>query len=249
VVIVEKNKMTSTPKEILAEYEGITEPYKVECMGLSWWILPGVFDPTKGYAGQMFAEVAMERPHRRGRILNMGCGCGTDAVISAGKNEHVTAVDINQRAVVNTQINAGMHGVSDRMDIYESDLFMSVPQGQCFDFIYFNGPFLSPLPPAVSDVSTTRGGIEISFFDKNYELMKTFLEIAPSYLAKNGGVIISAATLNGSLDSLVEYTGEFGYKRAVLKKRKNGGEEIYVMGLSPEGSRVRWKQGGSGGEK
>ena len=237
------------PEEILAEYEGITEPYKVECVGMDWWILPGVFDPAKGYAGMLFAEVAMEMPHRRGRILNMGCGCGTDAVISAGKNEHVTAVDINPRAVVNTQINAEMQGVSGRMAIYESDLFMDVPQEPCFDFIYFNGPFLSPSSPAVSDIGTTRGGIETSFFDENYQLMKAFLEQAPEYLANNGGVIISAATLNGSLDSLVEYTEEFGYKRTVLKKRKRDGEEIYVMGLSPEGSRVRWKQGSSRGKK
>jgi release factor glutamine methyltransferase len=240
--------MAFTPEEALAKYEGITEPYKVECMGLSWWILPGVFDPTKGYAGMLFAEVAMEKPHRRGMILNIGCGCGIDAIMSAKKSHEVHAVDINPRALVCTQINAEMHGVSGRMAIYESDLFMSVPQELRFDFIYFNGPFLSPSSPVVSDVGTTRGGIEMTFHDENYQLMKSFLEQAPSHLTKNGGVIISAATANGCLDSLVEYTEEFGYRRTVLKKLKRGGEEVYVFGLSPEESRVRWKVGGSGGE-
>ena len=234
--------MSFTPKEILAEYEGITEPYKVECMGLSWWILPGVFDPTKGYAGMLFAEVAMERPHRSGSILNIGCGCGIDAVISARKNKHVRAVDINPRAVVCTEINAEMHDIAGKMVISESDLFNGVYMTG-FDFIYFNGPFLSPSSPAVSDVSTTRGGIEMAFLDENYQLMKRFLKQAPSHLTKNGGVIISAATANGCLDSLVEYTEEFGYRKTVLKKLKRDGEEVYVFGLSPKGSKARWKPG------
>jgi methylase of polypeptide subunit release factors len=230
-----------TREAYLAEYKDVREPYKVKCPVTAirdeWWVLPGVLDPTKAYLSTMFAEIARKCPHYSGKVLVVGSGCGIDAVLAAQKNKIVHAVDISPRAVVNTQINAEMHG-ADNMQVYRSDCFSDV-KGRAFDFIYFNQPVLFPNHPATG-FETPRKSLEWAICDYEFKLMRKFLREAPKYLVREGGgglgggVITTTSTVNGGHSRFMKCVKEFGYHEAmVLHRRKLHGEEFYVYGMSP----------------
>jgi len=222
-----------------AQYANVTGPYKVNCpvSMREWWVLPGVLDPTKSYASKIFARVAYKCPHYPGKVLVVGSGCGIDAVIAAEKNKLVHAVDINPRAVVNTQINAEMHRAKN-MKIYWSDCFSEVTDTD-FDFIYFNHPFVFPEKPE-GKCETVRSGIDWAICDKDYRLLARFMRQAPKHLVRpgggglGGGIIVSTSTVNRGIDVFHQYVQDYGYHEAmVLEKTEKDGEEFFVFGTSP----------------
>ena len=54
----------------------------------------------------------------------------------------VTAIDRSPAALAVAAQNAQQHGVADRIELVESDLFAAVPAGRQFDFIVSNPPYV-----------------------------------------------------------------------------------------------------------
>lgn len=77
---------------------------------------------------------------RCGDALDLGCGCGTHALIAAGHCDRVTALDINPRAVALARFNARLNGLH-HVDCLQGDLFQPV-EGRRFDLIVTNPPFV-----------------------------------------------------------------------------------------------------------
>jgi 16S rRNA (guanine1207-N2)-methyltransferase len=78
-------------------------------------------------------------PPDGGRILDLGCGYGTIglAVCAAAPNTQVTAVDVNERAVLLANENARALGFADRFQATTPD---EVPGEAQFDEIWSNPP-------------------------------------------------------------------------------------------------------------
>jgi 16S rRNA (guanine1207-N2)-methyltransferase len=93
---------------------------------------PGVFSYGRFDNGaRALAETMTVRPGDR--VLDLGCGCGTNGVFAAqrtGSEGHITFVDSNVRAVALAEINARDNGVADfravassRVDGFDGDSF------------------------------------------------------------------------------------------------------------------------------
>jgi 16S rRNA (guanine1207-N2)-methyltransferase len=78
-------------------------------------------------------------PPTSGRILDLGCGYGVIglAVAACSPGTTVTGVDVNERAVLLANENAGTLGVSDRYTAVTPD---AVPAGTTYDEIWSNPP-------------------------------------------------------------------------------------------------------------
>jgi SAM-dependent methyltransferase len=81
---------------------------------------------------------ATVRP-RVGSVLDLGAGCGIQALLAARHADRVVASDLNPRAVTVASFNAALNGVA--VDCIEGDLFEPV-RGQRFDLIVSNPPFV-----------------------------------------------------------------------------------------------------------
>ena len=106
--------------------------------GVGITVLPGVFHPGLFYSTKFLLAFLREQSLVNESLLELGCGSGLISVMGAKAGARVTAIDLNQEAVRNAQINARSAGVV--VDVVHSDLFEQV-EGQTFDWIVINPPY------------------------------------------------------------------------------------------------------------
>lgn len=88
-------------------------------------------------ASTSLAELTIRRPI--GRALDLGTGCGVQALHLAAHARHVVATDVNKRATWLTGFNAALNELS--IDIREGDFFAPVAHEE-FDLLVTNPPFV-----------------------------------------------------------------------------------------------------------
>ena len=124
-------------------------PYADE--GRDWWV---VSDLTPGLDG---APIAVGPDHVLGvssassslaqltvrapfdRALDLGTGCGVQALHLADHVREIVATDVNQRALAMTGLNARLNGVG--VDVRAGSLYEPVA-GERFDLVVTNPPFV-----------------------------------------------------------------------------------------------------------
>src|SRR5438132_6461308 len=74
------------------------------------------------------------------RALDVGTGSGVHALLAARHAQHVTATDVNPRALGYTQLNAWLNGLAN-IECRQGSLFDPV-EGEMFDLITCNAPYV-----------------------------------------------------------------------------------------------------------
>ena len=97
-------------------------------------------------ASTSLAQLTLREPV--GRALDLGTGCGVQALHLAAHSGQVVATDVNRRALWVTRFNAALNDVAARIDVREGSFFEPV-QGERFDLIATNPPFV--ISPATGE--------------------------------------------------------------------------------------------------
>ena len=95
-------------------------------------------------ASTSLAQLTMREPV--GSALDLGTGCGVQALHLAGHAGHVVATDVNSRALWMTRLNAELNGAD--VDVRDGSFFEPVA-GERFDLIATNPPFV--ISPATGE--------------------------------------------------------------------------------------------------
>ncbi|GGF49631.1 transferase [Marmoricola endophyticus] len=95
-------------------------------------------------AATTLAQLTVRRPVDR--ALDLGTGCGVQALHLADHARQVVATDVNQRALWLTGLNAALNGVG--LDVREGSYFEPV-RDELFDLIVSNPPFV--ISPATDE--------------------------------------------------------------------------------------------------
>ena len=95
-------------------------------------------------ASTSLAQLTMREPV--GRALDLGTGCGVQALHLAGHADEVVATDVNARALWMTRLNAALNEVD--VDVRDGSFFEPVA-GERFDLIATNPPFV--ISPATGE--------------------------------------------------------------------------------------------------
>ncbi len=180
------------------------------------------------------AEVS---PGQARRLLDIGTGSGIIAVVAVREiaNCLVTATDLSPDALVVARANADAHGVTDKINFVQGDLFAGPPE-KLYDFIVSNPPYietkrLTDLMPDVRDFepkTALDGGAD------GLDFYRRIISRASDYLKEGGGLVFEigetqAEAVSRLLCAEDEYetlkvTQDYsGYDRVVsARKRTNG---------------------------
>lgn len=148
------------------------------------------------------------RRHSR-LTLDLGSGCGTQALLAAEHSDRVSAVDRNPRAVQLTNFNAKLNAMS-HVAAFEGNLFEPV-HGQTFDLVITNPPFV--ISPEMRYIYRD-GGMQAD------QICRKIAHEVPSFLNEGGFCQI--------LCNWVENSGQNWYER--LAKWFDGtGCDVWVI--------------------
>lgn len=129
-------------------------------------------------ASLTLAQLTMREPVAS--ALDLGTGCGVQALHLARHCDRVVATDLNPRAVDLAQLTAGLSGAS--VDFRTGSLFEPVA-GERFDLIVSNPPYVMSPPSADGERLTYREG---SFHADG--LVEAIVRRAPEHLAPGGSL-------------------------------------------------------------
>jgi ribosomal protein L3 glutamine methyltransferase len=137
----------------------------------------------------------IEQPEQIGRVLDLCTGSGCLAIMAAAAfpNAHIDAIDISAAALDVARRNVRDHQGSDRISLYEGDLFAplaSVKPAPLYDLIITNPPYvgsdvMAHLPPEFRHEPSLAlaGGVD------GLDIVRRILDCAPDYLTPEGGII------------------------------------------------------------
>ncbi|NYI99377.1 hypothetical protein HNR19_000076 [Nocardioides thalensis] len=113
-----------------------------------------------------------------GSALDLGTGCGVQALHLAEHSDRVVATDVNRRALDVARFNAALNGVADRVEVRDGSFFAPVA-GERFDLIATNPPFV--ISPAT--------GERLVYRDSGLpgdRVVEDIVRTAPDHLAEGG---------------------------------------------------------------
>ncbi|WP_298041028.1 DUF7059 domain-containing protein [uncultured Microbacterium sp.] len=130
-----------------------------------------------GGASRTLAELII--PQKVGRALDLGTGCGIQALLVARHADEVIATDISERALAFGRLNALLNGVQN-VSFRLGSMFEPVA-GETFDLIVSNPPFvITPRVEGVTEYEYRDGGLI------GDALVEQFLRTVPAHLAPGG---------------------------------------------------------------
>ncbi len=159
------------------------------------------------------------------RVLDMGTGCGVNAILAASQSDDVVGVDINPYAIAAAKSNAAKNGVESKTSFKQSDVFANV-EGS-FDLIIFDPPFRWFAP---------RDELEAAIADEHYAALTRFMQRLPSRLRKGGRALLFFGS-SGDLDYLLKLADRSGLHKEVIAERSLTQDDYnvhyYVFRLTP----------------
>ncbi len=195
--------------------------------------------------------VAGELEVREGdTVIDVGCGTGILGIIAAKLGaEKVYCVDASPDVVDIGSRNALTHGVADRMEFFQGDLFSPLPAGIKADVIIGD---VSGIPDDLAAdsgwfPSKTGGG------PRGSELPMRMLRDARAWLSDRGRLLLPTGTLQDEnaileaarsafaslrklTDRMIPLPGALADAASIAKLKESG-----VVNLIPRGSRYMWE--------
>ncbi len=132
------------------------------------------------------------------RVADVGTGSGIIAVCAARLSAcQVTAIDISPAAVRIAAANAAQHGVSDRIEFVQSDLFAAVAPDRRFDYIASNPPYVSSAEMAAlpASVKNHEPHLALSAGSTGVAMIERLIPQAAERLSPGGAVLIEVSPM------------------------------------------------------
>ena len=164
----------------------------------------------------------------KGRVLDVGTGCGIQAVLASKSADYVLGIDINEKAVELAERNAKSNGCKN-CEFKKSDLFENIGVGKNknvkFDVIIFNPPYL---PTNEEDKIKGELNKALSGGKDGREVIDRFIKEVKKYLNKGGKILMVDSSLD-TTKKTIDMLEEKGFKVRILETKKMFFEELSVI--------------------
>jgi release factor glutamine methyltransferase len=200
--------------------EGTPVAYLVgrqEFFSLSFAVTPDVLIPRPETELLVVALLDLAKGAAAGRpirVADIGAGSGILAVCAAKylPLASVTAVDISPPALAVAKSNAAEHGVAERIRWVEGDLFSAVPEGERFDFIVSNPPYISTaeMEALAPEVKNHEPRVALAAGPRGTDVIERLIPAAAERLEPGGHLLMEISPMiHDRVRALVENDGRF----------------------------------------
>lgn len=162
--------------------------------GRKFFVSPAVMVPTPETESLVLRAIGFVKNNKlkEPRVLDIGVGSGVISVSVAAEivDAAVVALDISEEAIEVAQRNAEDLKVTDRIEFRQSDLFESLKQGEKFDLILSNPPYIAE-PDYAGLMKEVLADPKISLVAgaEGMDIIKELIGHAPDYLALGGRIM------------------------------------------------------------
>jgi predicted RNA methylase len=138
-------------------------------------------DYVMGVSPSSLVLAGMTVRNENGSTLDLGSGCGIQAILAAPHSKSVIGVDCNPRAIGIARFNAQLNGIGN-VEFREGDMFAPV-QSEKFDLIVSNPPFI---------ISPENRHFFLNSGLEDDEICRKIVKQSPQYLNEGGYCILNA---------------------------------------------------------
>ncbi len=201
--------------------------------GRKFYVDENVMAPTPETELLCEQAVAFLRERHLGcpTILDLGIGSGVIAVTVAAEfgECRVLGFDISEPALEVARRNAAAHELAGRIRLRRSDFFSAIKQGEQFDLILSNPPYIAePDYPALEPEVRADPKIAMTAGEDGLDAIRVILRDAPSYLAKGGRIMFEVGL--GQAEKVVALTeNDKRYNSLTVIKDLNQRDRIVVL--------------------
>jgi len=161
----------------------------------------------------------------KGSVLDVGTGCGIQAIAAAKKAKSVLAIDISDSALECAKENATAAGLEKKIEFKKSDLFSKLLPSEKFDLIIFNPPYLP-----TTKTQATRGILDAAWNGgkDGRKVIGRFLREFPHHLAPGGSLLILHCDL-ADTGKTIRKLKSAGFSVSILQEIRVPGEKLSVL--------------------
>jgi release factor glutamine methyltransferase len=143
------------------------------------------------------------------QVADVGTGSGILAVTIAKRiaAAEVTAIDVSPAALAVAQRNAARHGVADRIEWIEGDLFANVAADKRFDVIVSNPPYITKaeMSELANDVRRYEPTLALDGGEQGTDVIERLIPQAAERLAHGGWLLIEISpTIAERVEALLD---------------------------------------------
>lgn len=139
---------------------------------------------TNVYIGSDSLRLAENIVFKKGaEVLDLCSGTGIQGLLAAKSAKKVISVEMNPAAIPITEFNIRLNHLEDVVELREGNLYDVVKEGETFDFIYANPPFIPVADGVIYPICGDGGADGRMVLDRIVESM-------PKYLKPKGEAII-----------------------------------------------------------
>ncbi|MDB4576031.1 50S ribosomal protein L3 N(5)-glutamine methyltransferase, partial [bacterium] len=175
--------------------------------GLSFYVDERVLIPRSPIAEMIHQQFSLWiDPDQVNNILDLCTGSGCIAIACAYAFEHakVDASDISADALAVAEINRRDHGLEDRLQLFESDLFESIPE-KPYDIIVSNPPYVSlhEMAELAAEFQFEPGTSALAAGEKGMDIVIPMLVQARDHLTDDGILVVEVGYSKPALEALL----------------------------------------------
>lgn len=195
--------------------------------GLSFYVDERVLIPRSPIAEMIHQQFSLWiDPDQVNNILDLCTGSGCIAIACAYAFDHamVDASDISADALAVAEINCRDHGLEDRVQLLESDLFESIP-GKRYDIIVSNPPYVSlqEMAELPAEFEFEPGASALAAGETGMDIVLPMLVQARDYLTDDGILVVEVGYSKPALEALLPEVPFFWVDFEF------GGEGVFVL--------------------